>query len=243
MTTTRRIYLYAAMAGAVLLIASMSLSVSISSRDQHECQMDAQIYENQKPEDCPTSETIWQKTLRDPVAYHTGWLTLFTLALAAIGFAQGALTDSQIALAREEFIASHRPRLRVRLVKIKDHEIGKPIKIEFTVANAGDSEAQEIKAQVTVSIQSDGSSAEKKFDIGPMLAPGEPLEISQTINLPWQSSWKPGTRDVRVHGHIAYKDKNGIARRTGFYRFSSPDLNRFRLPADADIERDYEFED
>lgn len=222
--------------------AANSFTVPIPSEEYNSCLYSEESAGKAQP-NCPREETVWQRGLRDPVAQYTLWITWFTGVLTVVGLAQGFLNYWQIQLAREEFIASHRPRLRIRLVKVKTKNAGDPVGIEFTVTSAGETEAREIKAEVTLEVQSDGGSVKETFTIADELAPGEPQVVSRVMNMAQPIHWKPAMGDVRVNGHISYKDKSGIVRRTGFYRYSTGDLNRFRLPADTDIERDYEFED
>ncbi len=192
-------------------------------------------------------ESVQDRTA-EALARYTELLAGFTFLLFLSTVVQGCLIWRQIRLAREEFIASHRPKLRVRLVRIAKPTPGNPVTVQFTVANVGDSEALNVVAKFTMEIfvtQATKSVAE--FDVIDKLAPGEPHQVEREMSTIFDPHWADVpwsiAGDIRIHGHVSYTDRNGIGRRTAFYRFATSNLNRFRLPDDADIERDYEYED
>ena len=76
--------------------------------------------------------------------WFTGALMVFTAALAVVGIWQGILTRQSINLARDEFLASHRPQLVLRRVMFDEETTEFPAeKPQFMIeiANVGDSEA------------------------------------------------------------------------------------------------------
>src|ERR1700722_4894342 len=101
--------------GGAIIIGARLLPVPITDTDHQSCLSRAQA-ERTSSQDCPRTETLWDRGLRDPVAYYTLWLTFFTLALAIGAAAQSVLIGRQIALSREEFISTFRPHLIVRNV-------------------------------------------------------------------------------------------------------------------------------
>ena len=187
------------------------------------------------------------------LATYTAILAGATILLGIFGFAQGCILYAQFKLGRQEFIATHRPRLRVRLVKIDKLETGKPIVVRYRVVNVGDGEAISIAAETTLQVvPRDGIPKEtisrtQTFEIAASIKSGQPIEVERAfaeIVLPeWHVKGSWGFNRIRVYGSISYQDGNRVPRQTGFYRFCTEDVNRFRLPGDKDIERDYEYED
>jgi hypothetical protein len=128
-------------------------------------------------------------------------------------------------------------------------EAGKPLVVSFQAFNVGDSEAKDLRGSVTLNITNmkEAKWAESDFVITESLAPGDYKLVEKsttTICLPgWDGTQLGSRKKVQIHGNVSYRDKNGVKRRTGFYRFSTPNLHRFCLPDDKDVERDYEYED
>ena len=85
------------------------------------------------------------KWLFDPTnltAISTLTIAAFTGALIAVGWCQAHLTRKTIDLARDEFIATHRPRVvlkEIRDTKPGSFADGKKAYIEIVLANAGES--------------------------------------------------------------------------------------------------------
>lgn len=184
------------------------------------------------------------------------FMVLFTAAIAGFTWRLYKSTDNlwksgekQIQLAREEFIASHRPRLILRHVTMKGPtddlvpiEDGKPIIIRWTLVNIGDSPAKIVESGVTAFLGS------KIFDVRDLQ--GTKLETMETGEI------KTGGRSARTYtmttkdikfpnygslyetlikgdnaiyfwGFIEYADLNGIERRTAFCRRYDPHEERF----------------
>jgi hypothetical protein len=60
--------------------------------------------------DSKSSDSVWRKTTTDPVA-------IATLALVIVTFFMTRAIYAQVKLARQEFIATHRPKIRVRYLE------------------------------------------------------------------------------------------------------------------------------
>jgi hypothetical protein len=82
---------------------------------------------------CTTKESeyydFWEKTRCDPVAYFTIWLVAFTgiLAVSTIVLwwsTRGLLrvTSESVKLARDEFLSTHRPKIRIQAVFLRAPE-------------------------------------------------------------------------------------------------------------------------
>lgn len=127
-----------------LVAGASSLRVSVPTEEHQYCLQAAKDSGNKKP-NCPTDESVWKRGLSDPVAYYTLWLTVFTGVLAGVGIGQGYLIGRQINLARDEFEATHRPKVIVREVYWEPDETGTGInragKITIILANTGSRDA------------------------------------------------------------------------------------------------------
>lgn len=130
-----------AIVALVIEIGSL-VRVPVPAKEQSEC-LKAAKEAHEASADCGPYETIFERGLRDPVAYYTLWLTLFTGALAYVGIVQGYLIWQQIRLARAEFVSTNRPRIVVRHMEIGDSDLptDQPVSVNFVCHNIGDSAA------------------------------------------------------------------------------------------------------
>jgi hypothetical protein len=168
------------------------------------------------------------------------------LSAQAAVIAAGAARD-EVELARREFVVNHRAKLRVRLVRLGKTNIGQPVSILFRVVNVGDLEAKNIRADLHLVVADDKAAHwHEEFAVADSLVAGKSEVVQRLTTTPrkddWGKRWAAEAR-IRIHGSISYTDESGIVRQTGIFRYSTEDLNRFRLPNDKDIERDYEYED
>src|SRR5580693_3535617 len=84
----------------LMVVGTQSLRAPVPAEQYQEC-LDTAQKDHAKQAQCKTDESLWQRTLSDPVAYYTVWLTAFTAMLATVGVAQGWFTLQQIRLARD----------------------------------------------------------------------------------------------------------------------------------------------
>ena len=214
----------------ILVFGTQSLRAPVPAEQYQQCLNEAQK-DRSKNTECKTDETIWQRTISDPIAYYTFWITVFTAALAGIGLIQGYLLNQQIRLARDEYSATHRPKIIVSGFQIVSNpELESPEKVAFifTGRNVGDSPAKilEIRSATLVlrakeKIPGDLSfSFKEKFNItlisqerelfpgngGSLLEGNEPMEIYV------------GDKVLLCLGSIAYLGESGRKRETGFCR-------------------------
>lgn len=150
-------------------------------------------------------------------------LWLDTKRLAEDAKSQSADLKESLKLAREEFNATHRPKITVRYVKIdmKNPTADHKYSIEFGIVNVGDADAKIINICSRI-IEGEGpwtyGSREVRFDESNIsthrLRPGT-LHICSTIK-----DFPFGTKSNNwfVVGCIRYEDGNGIKRQTGFVR-------------------------
>jgi hypothetical protein len=224
------------------------------------------------------------------LADYTFWLTIFTGLLAgvaafqvyflfrtdrtaavtaeiarkqmAISGQQTDILERQKEILRQEFIATHRPRLRMRLLRIEKPELGKPIVVQYEVVNVGETNAQIVDNTVTIRI--DGFETPKYPGDPPkpaqfnftrqiffandlrqgeaLLARGEITNFDAAWGFNGIGEW--WVNRLFVIGMIRYMDNNGVLRRTRFYRVATRDLNRFVYPEfEAATAADHEYED
>ena len=197
------------------------------------------------------------------------WLTGFTGVLAAVGIGQGILIYRQVRLGRDEFNATHRPKLRVRNINIEATGSG-PFKGnfvfitpgesmlgEFFVSNIGDAPAH-IEGAFIMMLGTerplpmgrpyDGRAANCVF--GPRtLEPGHVAQVnidcaaeSQVFVLSYgPTQFHPKDTPFYALGWVTYRDDRGIRRKTTFARKWSDDVRRF-LRMEGDM-LDYENEE
>jgi len=153
-------------------------------------------------------------------------------------------------LARDEFNATHRPKLRVRLLKVNPLEIGKPVQIEYIVANIGENDAVKVRSEITLKVITGHGGEEKswtnEFQMADVITGGcnTPTHVTGAIvNPDWDDILKNPNGAIRILGTITYEEKSGIRRKTGFFRECTDGLNRFSRFGTEDIQRDYEYED
>jgi hypothetical protein len=185
------------------------------------------------------------------------FVAVFTGLLYFVTNRQVSLTSRQVDLAREEFVATHRPILRVRRI----WPIGKSeflgnisTEVRIIVANIGQSEAKiaslssnvifERKKAKRAEFQAD--SATSDYSNGPIVVPpGKQgiINVFSTLDItPGTYNGERGTQyEVMAIGVIEYEDRMGGGYVTGFARMYDPTSNRFRVVADDDPEADREY--
>jgi hypothetical protein len=255
------ILLMVGMAGAVYVGAN-SFTAPVPQADQDNCYT-AAAQTGQKEPNCPMSETVWERGLRDPVAFYTLCLTWFTGVLAVLGIFQGFLTLQQINLSRDEFISSHRPKLRLRHLRMELPVLGEPMRLQFALSNIGDTPAKVAVADVTLIIanalpvldEASGNMVNQElrtpvtFPVGSMIAAGDSITLKGTSDANFHGTADPPMEDwfatrTDVVGTITYADDLGTRRLTAFYR-RCRELNRFefRDGFSKAQKRDWEYED
>jgi hypothetical protein len=264
LTSLAAFLVLAALAGGIVLRAKSTV-VPVTQKHYQTC-LDSAEKQHTPLIDCPKVETLWDRGFDDPVAYYTLWLALFTVALAIVAVVQSFLIGRQIALARDEFVSSHRPKLRMRLLRMDEPEGGKPFKMQFTLASIGDTKATIVGVDVTIDIHSvikiynsmgehigfDTLHWSTKFPTGSVIAAGDSATLKgesvETFNIAWLSR-QQAKKDfpvgrVRVIGTITYSDDRKINRCTAYYRMCSESIDRFDfMDFTKAKKRDYEYED
>jgi hypothetical protein len=114
-------------------------SFTLTEEQKNEC-YEAAKEAARKTEEC---KTIWEKTTSDPVAFFTFVLAVSTIGLWGATVALYAAGRNQLQLARDEFLSSHRPRMRLKHVWLThntDWRLGRPLEVNLDVVNIGNTE-------------------------------------------------------------------------------------------------------
>jgi hypothetical protein len=190
-------------------------------------------------------------------AVFSGLVAAFTFALVVVGNRQHKAAMAAIALGRDEFAASHPPKLIVRRVSLDEGTIGtapitRPWKVQYIVANTGGARATIYETNATIFCANDedeGLPAIPPYDAGEdsqdewSLEPGEsrPRFVHLTddqVNAA-RREWTETKQHVHrfyLIGYIQYRDVAGIVRRTAFCRVLDRKNKRFKLTTNPDYE-------
>ncbi|MBZ9706928.1 hypothetical protein LB543_09370 [Mesorhizobium sp. ESP7-2] len=198
-------------------------------------------------------ETLWQRTISDPLALYTGMLTIFTGILGVSTILLWVETRQSVRLAREEFVASHRPRIVVREVHEPTTYGPSMFTISFTLANVGESRGTVIDCDVfgefaytPTFLDVPRPRREPRIDPFPDV-PSIPLAAGESITMGFpfhdvmtdddriQKSSDPRGLPFFV-GRIVYVDDNQVRRNTVFRRRYNPATRRFRAWDDPELE-------
>lgn len=179
----------------------------------------------------------------------------FTLTLWLTSKEQSALTRKSIDLARAEFIASHRPTVKVRGFRWDGNEISgdSAHAVQFEYVNVGDGIAtvKEIGTAIAFTAKPDAASKPPEVTSFSVLKVDPPISLQSgqrelgatEDNFSWEGVEIKMVRDRAAYvyciGYIVYSDGNGVERRTGFCRrFNFPTV-RWEVAADDE----YEYQD
>jgi hypothetical protein len=189
------------------------------------------------------------------VAIFTGLLFVATVILAAVSVFQikflinaDRKAAEQIKLAREEFAATHRPRVILRGFDIRNRDIpdGEPVRYVFVAHNVGDADARLVETRTATIILKDAERIPGNLsfpDLEPLsytLAAGEHVLIpgnGGTAPEPGESMGVYANKLALIClGTLTYLDANNVRREAGFCR-------RYRPREDIwDIIRESEYE-
>jgi hypothetical protein len=173
--------------------------------------------------------------------YGTGITTLATVAIAAftcvLYFAtskSARITDAALTLARDEFIAVHRPRIIVRFIQGPFDDADKTRFVWVTIVNVGVNRATVEKWGGDLPLRVKGEwwppgIAATPQPITPfILASGErhTFKVTQRPH-PDGYTYSPGIGKRHLVGAVRYKDESGIERETAFFRIYDDTSDRF----------------
>ncbi len=187
--------------------------------------------EEQGPEFWPSFFGFRIKITDSLLVFFTAILALFTWFLHRstrklwkAGEEQMKITRDSLALAREEFISAHRPKLIIRSVTFKPHGfpvIGEPVQIEGVVVNIGNTATEIIESSITAIVGDQIFGARTPFAPacdninGVKLVPGGAYTFwltSETVVIQNSSvlvSITSGAKVIYFFGFIMYRDEIG----------------------------------
>jgi hypothetical protein len=185
-------------------------------------------------------------------AVATGFVAWFTWTLWHTSRQQGRLTLAALNLARAEFLATHRPKIRIKHVWLKsEFAFDSPIRIKVVCVNIGTANARFIDYGVDILPIRSGRAfpAEHEFrhknQISTVLGPGisGPFpELVQSIDQELEIAVRTALAAFYCIGYLHYMDSAGNVRTTAFCRKLLLDdgrSGRFILTENSD----YEYED
>tara|TARA_R110002074_G_scaffold210498_1_gene379744 strand:+ start:286 stop:1041 length:756 start_codon:yes stop_codon:yes gene_type:complete len=177
----------------------------------------------------PERITFWQRTVDDPINLFTGVLALLTTALVVSGIWQGCLVIRTINLGRDEFNATHRPRIIILSLELVTTAVD-DVRDEFDTAidrerievllrfvNAGDATARTkvIGSKITDN-PSVGITFHEHETKRTELTSGEEGTHWIESNMLFNPHTGATERAVYCIGYISYEDAAGRARKTSF---------------------------
>jgi hypothetical protein len=218
-----------------------------TQRQKDEC-YEAAKKTGQKSDECTS---FWERATHDPIAFFTLILAVSTIGLWGATALLYRAGERQFRLAREEFLSTHRPKIRIKAVFVMNQFVNyeEQIVIRVVCVNAGATDATLVS-----------------YGIIPMVIPnGTPLPPDLKIpNIPVQSAIPSGiaislqdyfyaiteNEEVRMRreeanlyclGYLHYLDGLGLSRLTSFCRRLVIEGSRGRFVATNDS--DYEYAD
>jgi hypothetical protein len=168
----------------------------------------------------------------------------FTLYLATARTAD--LTNEALRLGRDEFNATHRPRLVIRSIRLAIFEIGRPVAIEFTIVNTGDADAILLESNATIAIGPglpdlpiyDG---DRLFLLRSVFPSGRINPVTKIRDIPlmpneYDAVYPKGYSSIYLFGFIRYEHGAGNIRTFAFCRRFERMERRFKVVDDPNYE-------
>ncbi len=226
--------LYLINSASLLLLSSCPVEKVIPSNSEQKA-------DNQHNDEfCPTQKGIVSAGLQQVGEFFSpeAWTAWATLVMAVFTGVLSIVAYQQIQLARSEFLATHRPLLRVRYFKYTG-STETDLQVTFTVVNVGKTTAHLLGSSVQIAFFGD--------------SPPTPVYVNGQ-NVTRRRKLEPGASDeygidrktkrpdhlwLYVYGYLMYADDVGNTRTTAFCRKYLAGRDRFITVDDPD----YEYED
>jgi hypothetical protein len=197
--------------------------------------------------DQPNTSTDTQKEKSDSaIARYTLWLMVFTGILAGATIGLGILTVNQLRLGRTEFVATHRPKLRIRRIFLREPlAINQTIKIRILAANIGANDATINGLGLAIYVGDAVPNAEPRPYPEQRIPAGKWAAIDgegPVFSIIESTAFNQGNI-LHAIGTINYGDANNIERATAFARSYDLSRKRFVPLPDTHPESDREYED
>lgn len=183
-------------------------------------------------------------------ALATVFIALFTFTLWQSTKGMMAATQKAVDLARQEFIATHRPRLIVRYIQGPFHNDEGHRFVWITIVNTGANNAMIEAFGADLALRRDDDDEWEAPGLDAGLKTIEPIVLAcgqrhvftataKTSDATEQAIFRDASGDHQLCavGMVRYKDVNGVARDTGFFRVLDGDGGAFVLSShDAEME-------
>ena len=203
-------------------------------------------------------DAYWGNVVSELWPQSGAWQAIFSLVLVVVGFlqfrvyrGQHEIMAKQAEIAKQAFIATHRPRLVIRDMTLIESPLtpDHPTSVRFLVVNVGESDAVERESHVeahNVGAAPFGTQTQgRSFIRGERFSAGE----SRIYNIQSPTNW-PTIQNIKnrqinnlsssdffvFRGAIVYRDENGVTRRTAVWRSYDFRDRRFRATDDTDYE-------
>jgi hypothetical protein len=203
-----------------IAILGWQASYSPTERQKDEC-YEAAKRTGHKADDC---KTFWEKTTSDPIALFNLILAFSTVGLWVATFSLSRAGNNQIKLARQEFIATHRPKIRVHAVEITRKVYGDDdttyIGASLLCFNEGESVAKNVEVRGEVFMGPNFAiDVQRRLvkTFGEVIS-GQKMraEITSTHSVVNAAAGERTGIIFYCIGWIAYWDESGQRRETGF---------------------------
>jgi len=202
---------------------------------------------NQSANDVP------QDAATQTIANYTVMLALFTGVLALVSIWQGSLLNRQMRLARDEFNATHRPKIVIRglFMVAPNPSHANAARISFQVHNVGDTAAlitefnfflmfedEETVEMPIVRTESPGE-LPQKLGVGDRIfwrgnAQVNPAKFMNATNQAFH--FGEGESPLNFRGTVSYEDMGGTVRHTSFHRAYDFNKRRFKRIENSEAE-------
>lgn len=190
------------------------------------------------------------------------WTAIFTAALFLATLLLWIFTALMWRTTRDEFSATHRPKLRLRNLGLDTGPIGVvgqalPMEVDINVCNVGDAEASSIKIIYVLKFAPEPSDIAEAFreddhavlQFDSKLQPGgvlsasipyvPPAGVPNELHVLHRGGWK-----LFLVGRLTYLDKRSVRRTTGFFRVGIQANAGRAVPRFESVpDFDYEYED
>jgi hypothetical protein len=184
-------------------------------------------------------------------AVSTSIIAAFTVVLVGVSYSQSRLIRKSIELTKSEFIATHRPRIIVRLVQGPFVEAdAKPQFVWVTIANIGVTKATVLEWGADLARRKGRNWITPGLDAGPkvidpiVLVSGRRHSFTVAAKIPYDDAQifsdvfddladSADKAELCAVGVIRYADESNIVRETGFFRVyhtASETLSHPRIP-------------
>jgi hypothetical protein len=214
-----------------------------TERQKEECYEAAKKAGNEQDE----CKSFWEKVTSDPIAMFNLILAFSTVGLWVATISMSRAGNNQIKLAREEFIATHRPKIRIHAVEIKHREVDDKVFIGASILafNVGESVAKnvEVRGQIFMGPRFALDVQRPIVKAFPEVLSGQKLraDIDSDCQVSTAVAGRRNGIICYYLGWIAYWDEAGNRRETGFCLQPESGANGGRWVSANQPEHEYEY--